>query len=92
MSECPCGDPYDEHPICRARPTFGQDRAAQVDDAVRAMFDLAGCDCDLGYRRSPAPYHASDCPVYERWQPHERKLRRVASALGGIEQKGERDG
>lgn len=50
--------------------------------AIRAMFDQSGCDCDSAWIAErgmdgewPAPYHASDCPVYERWEPFEGRLR-----------------
>lgn len=43
-------------------------------NAIAALHNMEGCDCDSSIAPEPwaAPHHASDCPVYERWEPFER--------------------
>lgn len=66
----------------RADPTFRYSTgltAAEIArrwNAVDAMWDMDGCDCDSSIASEPwaAPHHASDCPVYERWKPYETRI------------------
>lgn len=55
-------------------------------EALRALFSDEGCDCDSAYLAKregagvwPAYEHASDCPVYVRFQPYEARLRALVS-------------
>jgi hypothetical protein len=46
-------------------------------EGIAVMFNMDGCDCDSSLEDVgwAAPHHASDCPVYERWEPVEERLR-----------------
>lgn len=48
---------------------------------VFALFDQRECDCDSSFHGEgwPAPLHANNCPVYERWRAIENKARRFVA-------------